>query len=86
VRLGVAGTRLEYLLLLVVAYSMALILVFVLGSPWLLAPIITVPRAIMLYTTVRHATDGPTLNRTLAGTAQLSLLYAIVLAVALQFG
>jgi 1,4-dihydroxy-2-naphthoate octaprenyltransferase len=79
VRLGVEGTRIEYLLLLAAAYLISLVLALSSGSLWLLAPLITLPRAWQLYSTIRHASDGPTLNATLAGTAQLSLLFALCL-------
>jgi 1,4-dihydroxy-2-naphthoate polyprenyltransferase len=83
VRLGIKGTRTEYLLLILVAYAVPLILALASGSPWALASFITLPRAWQLITTIHHATDGPTLNATLAGTAQLSLLFAIILSVGL---
>lgn len=86
VRIGRQATRTEYILLLATAYAISLVLAIILTSPWLLAPYITLPRAITLIRTIRHHTDGPTLNATLAGTAQLSLFYAVVLAVALQLG
>jgi 1,4-dihydroxy-2-naphthoate octaprenyltransferase len=82
VRLGVEGTRTEYWLLLVIAYAMPLVLAITSASLWLLAPLLTLPRALQLNTTLRHASDGPTLNRTLAGTAQLSLLFALCLSLA----
>jgi 1,4-dihydroxy-2-naphthoate octaprenyltransferase len=81
VRLGAAGTRVEYLLLLLVAYAIPILLAFANRSPWLLAPLITIPRALQLVATIRRASDGPALNVALAGTAQLSLLFALCLAV-----
>ena len=86
VRLGVEGTRREYLLLLVVAYVVPFLLVITSGSLWLLLPLLTVPRAVQLYATIRRASDGPTLNKALAGTAQLSLLFAVALSIALLLG
>lgn len=86
VRLGVEGTRREYLLLLAVAYVVPLLLVLTGGSLWLLLPLFTVPRASQLYATIRRASDGPTLNKALAGTAQLSLLFAVTLSIALLLG
>jgi 1,4-dihydroxy-2-naphthoate polyprenyltransferase len=82
VRLGADGTRSEYLSLLVVAYIMPLILAVSNGSLWLLLPLLTLPRALQLNATIRRASDGPTLNGALAGTAQLTLLFALTLAVA----
>ena len=42
---------------------------------WLVAPI-----AARLVVTVRGHTDGPTLNRALAGTAMMELLFCLLLA------
>jgi 1,4-dihydroxy-2-naphthoate octaprenyltransferase len=88
VRLGAEGARVEYGLFLIVAYAVPVILAVMLHSAWLLVPLITVPRAWQLHTTIRQAAirqaaDGPTFNRTLAGTAQLTLLFALTLAAAL---
>ena len=80
VRWGAQGARMEYLILLVIAYAMPIILAIVTRSPWLLAPFLTLPRALSLNAIIRSSTDGPTLNRALAGTAQLSLFFAICLA------
>lgn len=82
VRLGMEGTRMEYLLLLAVAYAMPLVLAISSGSLWLLLPFLTLPRACQLYATIRRADDGSTLNKSLAGTAQLSLLFAVALSAA----
>ncbi len=82
VRLGRDGTRTEYILLLAVAYAVALILAVGKGSPWLLLPFLTLPRALQLIAVIRTATDGPRLNRALADTARLTLLYALALSMA----
>jgi 1,4-dihydroxy-2-naphthoate octaprenyltransferase len=79
VRLGRQGTRTEYLALMAVAYAVPLILAISHTSPWVLAPFITLPRALHLIATINRASDGPTLNAALAGTAQLSLFFAITL-------
>jgi 1,4-dihydroxy-2-naphthoate octaprenyltransferase len=79
VRWGREGARIEYITLLALAYTALLILAISDGSLWMLAPLLTLPRALSLITTIRRATDGPTLNAALAGTAQLSLLFAIAL-------
>jgi 1,4-dihydroxy-2-naphthoate octaprenyltransferase len=49
---------------------------------WVLLPLVTLPLAIGLLRTV-FTTVGPALNRTLAGTAQLALLYSLALGVGL---
>jgi 1,4-dihydroxy-2-naphthoate octaprenyltransferase len=82
VRLGRSGTRTEYLLLLGVAYGVAVVLTIGKDSLWLLLPLLTIPRAIPLVKTINTATDGPRLNRALADTARLTLLYALALAAA----
>jgi 1,4-dihydroxy-2-naphthoate octaprenyltransferase len=87
VLIGRAATRLEYLLLLGAAYLFVVWL-------WLgdshtasvLLPWLTLPLALKLIRNVRTATDGPTLNATLAGTARLSLLFSLGLAVGLVVG
>ena len=83
VRLGAEGTRIEYLLLLILAYLIPILLAMGTRSPWNLAPLLTLPLAFRLFTTIRRASDGPTLNKALAGTARLSLLFALCLAVGL---
>jgi 1,4-dihydroxy-2-naphthoate octaprenyltransferase len=79
--LGRKGARVEYLVMLVLAYAVPIVLWlwFDMG-PWVLLPLLTLPLA------VRHARAvftvlGPRLNKTLAGTAQLAVLYAIVFAI-----
>jgi 1,4-dihydroxy-2-naphthoate octaprenyltransferase len=81
VRLGPAGTRQEYTLLLLVAYIVPLILALLAASGWPMLPLLTIPLAMRLVRTIRSASDGLTLNAALAGTAQLSLLFAILLSV-----
>jgi 1,4-dihydroxy-2-naphthoate octaprenyltransferase len=86
VLLGRRGARTEYALLLAVAYVVPLILWLGLGMmPWVMLAWLTLPLA------YRHARAvftvlGPALNKTLAGTAQVTVLYAITLAVGLVMG
>ena len=83
VRLGREATRLEYRLLLGVAYLLPLLLWVVLGySPAVLLPWSTAPLALKLHGQINNV-DGPTLNATLAGTARLSLLFSLLLAAGL---
>lgn len=82
VMLGRKGTQVEYGLLLAVAYATTLLLWLQGNGPILLLPWLTAPLALSLMRNVLSATDGPTLNRTLAGTARLSLLFSLLLAVA----
>jgi 1,4-dihydroxy-2-naphthoate polyprenyltransferase len=80
VRLGRAGTLAEYALLTAVAYLTPPLL-WLAGalSPWATLPLLTLPLAIRLVRQTRRET-GRALNRTLAGTAQLELLFSILFA------
>ncbi len=81
VRLGRPGVRIEYDLLFALAYAVPLVLWLFRGySFWVLLPWLTVPLAVRLARTVATATDGPTLNKTLAGTARLALFFSLLLA------
>lgn len=87
VRLGRQGARVEYAVLIAVAYLIAgtLWLLFDVGILTLL-PLLTVPLAAKLVRTLWGAVDGPTLNKTLAGTARLALLYSLLLALGILLG
>ncbi len=76
VLLGERGARLEFLALLLVAYAAAALLA--LDSLWLLLPLLSLPIAFRLVQDVRTQT-GRALNKTLAGTARLSLIFSILL-------
>ncbi|MEZ4732249.1 MAG: hypothetical protein R3E79_34465 [Caldilineaceae bacterium] len=83
VRLGRRGTQLEYVLLLLIAYLTPLWLWLGEGdSPWVLLPWLSLPLTMPLLRSV-FTTQGKPLNATLAGTARLSLLFSILLAVGL---
>lgn len=79
--LGRRGARIEYLVMLALAYAAPIALWLGYGlRPWVLLPLLTLPLA------VRHARAvwtvlGPRLNKTLGGTAQLAVLYALAFAV-----
>jgi 1,4-dihydroxy-2-naphthoate octaprenyltransferase len=81
VLLGPNGAQAEYVLLLVLAYGAAVGLAAV-RSPWLLLPLLTLPMAAPLVRSVRRE-QGRALNKTLAGTARLSLVYSLLLALGL---
>lgn len=81
VRVGRRGARVEYAALLVIAYAIPVLLWLGFGfNTWLLLPWLTLPLAVRLVRTLAGATDGPTLNKTLAGTAQLGLLFSLLFA------
>lgn len=81
VRLGRTGGVIEYALLLATAYLTVLIsyLGGYFGS-WSLLPLLTAPVALRLLASVKNH-HGPRLNATLAGTAQLLLLFGVLLGV-----
>jgi 1,4-dihydroxy-2-naphthoate octaprenyltransferase len=82
VRLGARGARLEYVAL--VAFAFLVLPVFWLSfgrSVWVMLPLLSLPKACKLLDTLYWHSDGPTLNEALAGTAQLSLLYSLLLAI-----
>jgi 1,4-dihydroxy-2-naphthoate octaprenyltransferase len=87
VRLGRQGARREYAALIGAAYLVAVVLWlgFDLGVLALL-PWLTLPLAVRLIRTLWRAVDGPTLNKTLAGTARLALLYSLLLAAGILAG
>jgi 1,4-dihydroxy-2-naphthoate octaprenyltransferase len=81
VMLGRQGARIEYYLLLIVAFAVPPLLWLLFGySPAVLLAWLTVPSAVDLARTIAVATDGPTLNKTLGRTAQLGLRYSLLLA------
>jgi 1,4-dihydroxy-2-naphthoate polyprenyltransferase len=83
VRLGRRASRLEYLLLLFLAYSVPM--AQYLGgpsSPWMLLPLASIPFALLPLRTVFVSMDGPALNRALARTGQLVALFGLLYAAA----
>ncbi len=81
VRLGRRGVRIEFLLLIFVAYAACPMLWWVdAGSAWLWLPWASLPLAIRLVTRVWRE-EGPSLNEVLTRTAQLELLFASLLAI-----
>lgn len=80
VLLGRRGARIEYLLLLALAYAVPVILWLGFDlRPWVLLPLLTIPLAARQARSVLTIL-GPALNKTLAGTAQLAAVYALVFA------
>lgn len=93
VRLGAAGTRAEYTALLAGAYAVPVGIVLLRLAQGsftplhllVLLPWLTLPTALRLRRVIMTASDGPTMNRALAGTARLSLLFGLLFAVGLAF-
>jgi 1,4-dihydroxy-2-naphthoate octaprenyltransferase len=82
VRLGRERTRVLYAAIVAGAFVCPLILL--LGgslTAWILLCWLAAPLAVPLVRTVRDRTDGPSLNRALAGTGQLQLIFSLLLAV-----
>ncbi len=79
VLLGRNAARAEYALLTLLTVAAPILLWQRFGfSAWVLLPVLTLPLALRLTRTVATQSDGPTLNRALAGTAQLLLLYSLL--------
>jgi 1,4-dihydroxy-2-naphthoate octaprenyltransferase len=84
VMIGPRATRMEYLLLLAVAYAVPFLLWS--GGPstiWALLPWLTLPLAVRLTRTLFVTTEGPPLNKALAGTANLDLAFSVLFAIGL---
>lgn len=87
VLIGERATRLEYGLLLGVAYAIPTLLWLAgLEHAGMLLPWLSLPLALHLIRTLYRANDGPTLNAALAGTAQLDLVFSLLLAGGLMLG
>ena len=81
--LGERGTKLEYLLLVTGAYIMPAAFFFSGGfSVWVLLPLISIPMSIPNIIAV-YKDKGPSLNKVLAKTAALSLVFSLLLAAGL---
>jgi 1,4-dihydroxy-2-naphthoate octaprenyltransferase len=86
VRFGVRAAQLEYLALTLVACTVPVLLYLRgEGGLWILLPLLTLPLAAGLTRQV-FTWKGPPLNRTLAGTARLVLLFALLLAAGIVLG
>ena len=81
--LGPERSRVEFVLLLVLAYGL-LVVLWLAGSlsSWGLLPFLTMPMAVSLAKSL-WAFSGPALNAALAATARLTLVYSLLLSVGL---
>ncbi|MEA2292371.1 MAG: 1,4-dihydroxy-2-naphthoate polyprenyltransferase [Solirubrobacteraceae bacterium] len=81
VRLGRPRTRTFYAVVVLGAFATVLI-PWIAGSldAWVLLSWLVLPIGVRLIKTIREHTDGPTLNRALAGTAMMELLFCLLLA------
>lgn len=86
VRLGPRGSLAEYVLLILGAYVLA-ILPWLRGmtGPWVLLTLLSLPRVSPLVGTLsKNYDDGPAMNRALAGTARLTLVFCILFSIGLM--
>jgi 1,4-dihydroxy-2-naphthoate octaprenyltransferase len=84
VRLGRERSRRIYATMVLIAYPIVLIpWVFGPLKAWLLLPFLTLPIAAGVIRIVASHSDGPSLNRALAKTGQLQLLFCVLLSAAL---
>jgi len=78
VRLGKSSTQKEYLIFLFVAFIIPVLTVlFRFYSAWLLMPFLATPLVVSLAKEI-YSKEGAYLNKTLAKTAQLELIYSIL--------
>lgn len=82
---GRRGGELEYVALLVVAYGAPLALAWMLRSPWVLLPTLSLPMAVARLRDLRRF-EGAPLNGTLAGTAKLLLIHGLLLTIGIALG
>ncbi len=79
VRIGRAATRMEYRLLLLLAYAVPVVQALRADAPlWFLLPLLSIPFAFRVLRIVERSTDGAELNNALAGTGQLLALYGVL--------
>ena len=84
VMIGSEATRLEYVLLLVSAYAVSSLPWLAGWSPaWTLLPWLSLPLAVRLVHAIYQNAEGPSLNKALAGTANLDLIFCTLFAIGL---
>jgi 1,4-dihydroxy-2-naphthoate polyprenyltransferase len=85
VMLGESGARIEYAVLFSIAYLIPLVLVLM-GelSLWGLLPLLTLPLGAYLVRKIYGPNQGPRMNKTLADTAQLALIFSLLFSIGLM--
>lgn len=85
VLMGARATRFEYVLLIVLAYAVPVVLWLILGlhTFTILLPLLSVPMAVQLVRAFFTTPISPAFNKLLAGTARLSLVFSVLLALGL---
>jgi 1,4-dihydroxy-2-naphthoate polyprenyltransferase len=87
VLLGRKAGEWEFVLMLVISYfAIVMALLLKLSSWWVLLPLATLPMGWRLFSDLRAASEGPVFNLLLARTAQMLLIYSILLAIGLSGG
>ncbi|HSQ01287.1 MAG TPA: 1,4-dihydroxy-2-naphthoate polyprenyltransferase [Candidatus Dormibacteraeota bacterium] len=85
VRLGTTAARVQYALLLAVAYAVPLLLwARGVASAWVLLPLLTLPLAARRIADMAGADDAAAFNALLGGTARLQLLFGALFAAGLM--
>ena len=79
VRFGRNFGLVEYAILIVVSYLWLFFMAYLAGDGWLVLPWASFPLALVLIKDFFHTAPGPELNRLLARTGQLLLLYSVLL-------
>lgn len=84
VRMGRSGARAEWAGLVLGAYLVPFVALFVFDVSFLvLLPLLSSPRAFSLWQVIRTSEAGPDLNESLVGTAQLGFLFSLLFATGL---
>jgi 1,4-dihydroxy-2-naphthoate polyprenyltransferase len=87
VRLGYRGGEVEYLVMLVLAYLTPLILLALgLVNLWVLLPLLSLLKAVPLARKIHDVPEGRAFNPLLGDTAQLALIYSLLLAIGIALG
>ncbi len=82
VRIGRTASLVEYALLVLTPFVLLPLLgCLLLADVWVWLPLVAAPWAVFLVLRLRNASDGPVYNRLLAQTAQLQLVFSLLLCV-----
>ena len=84
-RFGRRAARREYAVLVVGSYLFPVVMLIMHSTTWYLfwLPLVTIPIALGLVSTVSSNTGGPALNKALKGTGQLHMLFGLLFAISL---
>ncbi|MBA3672411.1 MAG: 1,4-dihydroxy-2-naphthoate polyprenyltransferase, partial [Gemmatimonadaceae bacterium] len=83
VRIGARGARVQYVVLMTMAYLVPALLAIAPGRHWLLLPLISAPLGVRLVQRVLGGTTGRDLNPILARTGRLLLVFGVLFAAGL---